>query len=125
MKKKLIVLAEALVVMGIPGLLMAAEEAAAGAAAAGATKSLESLPYFTWATVAIALGFSLAAGLCGIGQGMAVAKGLEGIARQPEATNKIQVSMLLGLAFIESLSLFVLFVSIVLLFANPFIKYLQ
>jgi len=98
--------------------------AQAPAAVDAATKPA-SLPYFVWTTVFIAAGFSFTTALAALGQGMAVRGGLEGIARQPEASDKIQISMLLGLAFIESLVLFALFIHIILLFANPFIKYLQ
>ncbi|HBU70051.1 MAG TPA: ATP synthase F0 subunit C [Elusimicrobia bacterium] len=88
-------------------------------------KNLASIPYFVWATAAIAVGFAFTTAVCGLGQGIAIKGGLEGIARQPEASDKIQITMLLGLAFIESLALFALFINIILLFANPFIKYLQ
>jgi F-type H+-transporting ATPase subunit c len=56
----------------------------------------------------------------GIGQGIAVSKALEGIARQPEALGPIQTNMIIGLAFIESLCIYALVVSLILLFANPF-----
>ena len=48
---------------------------------------------------------ALAAGLCGIGQGKAVASAAEALARNPGAGAKIQTLMILGLAFIESLAL--------------------
>jgi F-type H+-transporting ATPase subunit c len=102
------------------GALFASEEVAQAA-----VKSAGSIPYFVWTTVVIALGFSFTTGICGLGQGFAVKGGLEGIARQPEASDKIQVTMLLGLAFIESLALFALFVNIIFLFANPFLKFIQ
>ena len=54
----------------------------------------------------IGIGIALAAGLCGIGQGKAVASAVESVARNPGATASIQLLMILGLAFIESLTLF-------------------
>src|SRR5437762_11860168 len=54
------------------------------------------------------IGMGLAAGLCGTGQGNAVASAAEGIARNPGAQAAIQTLMILGLAFIESLALFTL-----------------
>lgn len=106
-------------------LLASAVAWAQAPAAADAAAKPASLSYFVWTTVFIAVGFSFTTALAALGQGMAVRGGLEGIARQPEASDKIQISMLLGLAFIESLVLFALFIHIILLFANPFIKYLQ
>jgi F-type H+-transporting ATPase subunit c len=58
-----------------------------------------------WSLAAIGLG--IAAGLCGLGQGRVGAAALEGIARNPGAQPKMFTPMILGLAFIESLTLFV------------------
>jgi F-type H+-transporting ATPase subunit c len=58
------------------------------------------------APIGIGIGIALAAGLCGIGQGKAVASSVESVARNPGATATIQLLMILGLAFIESLTLF-------------------
>ena len=56
----------------------------------------------------------------GIGQGTAAGQAVEGIARQPEAEGKIRGTLLLSFAFMESLTIYGLVVSLVLLFANPF-----
>lgn len=53
-----------------------------------------------------AFAMALAAGLCGLAQGKAIASAAEGIARNPGAAGKIQTLLLIGLAFIESLALF-------------------
>jgi F-type H+-transporting ATPase subunit c len=66
------------------------------------------------APIGIGIGIALAAGLCGIGQGRAVGSAVESVARNPGATASIQLLMILGLAFIESLTLFT--------FATIFIK---
>jgi len=50
------------------------------------------------------------------GQGRAVAAALEGISRNPGAAARLQTVMILGLAMIESLVLFALAVSLVLVF---------
>jgi F-type H+-transporting ATPase subunit c len=52
----------------------------------------------------IAMG--LAAGLCGMGQGRAVASAAEAVARNPGTRPAIFLFLVLGLAFIESLTLF-------------------
>ncbi len=56
----------------------------------------------------------------GIGQGNAAGQAVEGIARQPEAENKIRGTLLLSLAFMEALTIYGLVVALSLLFANPF-----
>jgi F-type H+-transporting ATPase subunit c len=52
----------------------------------------------------IAMG--LAAGMCGMGQGRAVASAAEAVARNPGTRPAIFLFLVLGLAFIESLTLF-------------------
>jgi F-type H+-transporting ATPase subunit c len=69
------------------------------------------------APIGIGLGLALAAGLCGLGQGKATASAVEALARNPGARAGIQVLLLLGLAFIESLTLFTLV--IIFLRINP------
>jgi F-type H+-transporting ATPase subunit c len=75
-------------------------------------------------TAASVLGAGLAIGLGaigpGIGQGNASGSAVEGIARQPEAEGKIRGTLLLTLAFMESLTIYGLVIALVLLFANPF-----
>lgn len=53
---------------------------------------------------------AIGAGLVAIGTGLGIGKlaasAMEGIARQPEATGKIQVNMLIAAALIEGVALF-------------------
>lgn len=58
-----------------------------------------------------AFAMAIASGLCGLGQGRAVAGAAEAFARNPAAKASIQLALLLGLAFIESLALFTLILS--------------
>jgi F-type H+-transporting ATPase subunit c len=58
--------------------------------------------------IAAGLGMGLAAGLCGLGQGRATASATEALARNPGARAGILLLLVLGLAFMESLSLFTL-----------------
>ena len=55
--------------------------------------------------IAAALAIGLAAMGGALGQGRAAAAALEGIARNPSASNKIFVPFILGLALVESLVL--------------------
>lgn len=68
--------------------------------------------------------FALAIAAVGsaIGQGKATVSALEAIARQPEAKGPITQLLIVGLAIIESLTLYVLLIAIVLIFVNPFVK---
>ena len=59
-----------------------------------------------WLPIGVGIGMALAAGLCGLGQGRAVGSAVEALARNPGARAGIQLLMILGLAFIESLTLF-------------------
>jgi F-type H+-transporting ATPase subunit c len=95
-------------VLGVPELAWAQ-----GAAAAGSGDMAKA-----FAVLAAGLGFGLAAGLCGLGQGRAVGSAVDAMARQPGALARIQTAMLLGLAFIESLALFVFLIAIILLFVK-------
>jgi F-type H+-transporting ATPase subunit c len=56
--------------------------------------------------VAIALG--VAAFASAISLGFAVASAMGAISRQPEASNKIMTSMIIGCAFIEAITIYVL-----------------
>jgi len=71
--------------------------------------------------LAAALGICIAAFGCGIGMGLGLKGACEGIARNPDASGKITGTMILAFAFIESLAIYALVVSFILLFANPFV----
>ena len=71
-----------------------------------------------FACLAAGLGVGRAAGLCGLGQGRAAGSAVDAMARQPGAIARIQTAMLLGLAFIESLVLFVFVIAVILLFVK-------
>lgn len=71
--------------------------------------------------LATAIGMAIAAFGCGIGQGLGLKAACDGTARNPEAGGKITVTMLIGLAMIESLAIYALVINLILLFANPFL----
>jgi F-type H+-transporting ATPase subunit c len=56
------------------------------------------------------IGFGLAAGLAGIGQGLVGSRAAEGAARNPGAAGTVQTLMIISLALIESLVLFALLI---------------
>src|SRR5437899_544449 len=98
-------------VVAVPGMAWAADAAAKAAEAASGPDWPKAFAF-----LAAGVGFGLAAGLCGVGQGRAVGGAMEGMARQPGAIARIQTAMLIGLAFIESLTLFVFVIAVILLF---------
>lgn len=67
-------------------------------------------PATTWVPIGAGLGMGIASGLCGIGQGRVAGSAAEAIARNPGARAGIQLMLVLGLAFIESLALFTLLI---------------
>ncbi|MGN0603480.1 MAG: ATP synthase F0 subunit C [Oscillospiraceae bacterium] len=74
---------------------------------------------------AIGAGLAMIAGIGpGIGEGYAVGKTIETIGRQPEIKGSVTPTMFVGCAVAETTGIYGLFVAIMLLFANPFLKYL-
>ena len=70
--------------------------------------------------LAAALGIGIAACGCGIGMGVGLKGASEGVARNPEVSGKITGTMILAFAFIESLAIYALVSSFILLYANPY-----
>ena len=68
---------------------------------------------------------AIGAGICmgigaigpGVGEGIAVSKALEGMARQPEAASTLRTNMILGCAIAETTGLYSLLISFLILFA--------
>lgn len=67
-----------------------------------------------------AIGSGIAIGLAGLGgalgMGFAISKANEGISRQPEAEEKIRSSLMIGLVFIETVVIYALIVTILIIF---------
>jgi F-type H+-transporting ATPase subunit c len=98
--------------------LAAAAEAAAPGAPIDYTKAV------VIACSLLAAGLAMALGTIGTGIGMG--NGLSGatnaVGRNPEAHGKILVTMMVGLAMIESLAIYALVIALVVLYANPLLK---
>ena len=56
----------------------------------------------------------------GIGMGLGLKGACEGVARNPDVSGKITGTMILAFAFIESLAIYALVISFILLYANPY-----
>lgn len=67
-----------------------------------------------------AIASGLAIGLAGLGgalgMGIAIGKAADGISRQPEADGKIRTSLMIGLVFVETVVIYALIVSILVIF---------
>ena len=67
--------------------------------------------------IAIAAGIAVLAGLgTGIGAGLVAAHAVSAIGRNPEAESKIRTTMILGIALTETVALYGLLISFILLF---------
>lgn len=62
--------------------------------------------------IGIAMGFA-ALGIS-LGQGMALGKGLEGIAKQPEAADAIRTTIIVGLAIMETIGVLTFVIAIMM-----------
>jgi F-type H+-transporting ATPase subunit c len=84
--------------MSLAALFMASPAFAQAAGGASAAPS--------WIPIGAGIGMAIASGLCGLGQGRAAGSAAEAVARNPGARAAIQLFLIFGLAFIESLALF-------------------
>lgn len=104
MKKVVSFIAMAAVVLVFSGAALAAAEAAAEADSTAKV------------AIALASGFGIAIAAFGaaLGQGRMAAAAMESIGRNPSAADKIQLPMILGLAFIEALAIYALIIAFAL-----------
>ncbi len=101
-------------VLGFAALAMAAE---GNAAEGGPTVGL----LMAASVMAAGLGVGLGALGCGIGMGMCSSGCLEATARNPELAGKLTVTMFIGLALIEALTIYALVIALIVLYANPLV----
>jgi F-type H+-transporting ATPase subunit c len=111
-------------VIGILFVMFFAPLAMAAEAAAG---SLDYTKAIVLASSVIAAG--LAVGLGAIGAGIGMGQGLGGatiaVGRNPEAQGKVLLTMMVGLAMIESVAIYALVIALVIIYANPLLKLIQ
>jgi len=104
-------------------LLSATAATAAEAAPAGAVDYTKAIVIgCSLIAVGLAMGFGT------IGTGVGMGHGLSGatnaVGRNPEAQGKILLTMMVGLAMIESIAIYCFVISMILVFANPFWTYI-
>jgi F-type H+-transporting ATPase subunit c len=64
-----------------------------------------------WIALAAGLAVGIAAVGAGLGQGRAVAAAMESIGRNPNAADRIQTPMIIGIAFMEALAIYALIIA--------------
>ena len=118
MKKSLVysVLAIALIIVSAPFAFAAAE--AAPAAGVDYTKAI--VPGCALLGAGIAMGFGAVG--AGLGLGQATSGASNAVGRNPEAQGKVMLTMMVGMAMTESVAIYALVISLVMLFANPIVK---
>lgn len=95
---------------------MATGETAEPVAVAEAAEAAQDGNVLGSKAMAAAICVGLAAGAGAIGMGLAVAKSVEGVARQPEAEGKVRTMLMLGLVFIETAIIYALIIAILVIF---------
>lgn len=74
---------------------------------------------FTYVGIAAVFAMAIAAFGAALSQARTANAALDGTARQPEASGKLMIQMLLAIVFIETLAIYTLVVALILLFVNP------
>jgi F-type H+-transporting ATPase subunit c len=91
----------------------------------------ETIPGDLHSKAIFAVGAMIAAGLAigigavgaGLGIGTAASGACGAVGRNPGVQGKIMMTMLVGMAMAESIAIYALVVSLVLLYANPYMRY--
>ncbi len=105
-----------LIIAGLTVLALTLLTGVALAAEGGGDKT----PILQYTVLGAGLAIGLGAIGSGIGMGTAIGGACEGTSRNPEAGGRILTTMIIGLAMIESLTIYALVVALLLLFANPY-----
>jgi F-type H+-transporting ATPase subunit c len=116
MKRLTAVLLLSCVVLCLMVPLAFAEEAVAEAGGAAQGKMF----YYGMAVIGCGIAIGFGALGAGIGQGIGTSKACEGIARNPATSGKVTTTLIIGLAMMESLTIYALVVVLIVLFVNPF-----
>ncbi len=103
MNRRLVVLAVITIALAVASPALAQEHAAE---AGGGNE---------WQFLAAALAIGIAAAFGSIGQGRGLAAAVEAIGRNPGAVGPIRITMIIGLALIESLVIYALIIAFLIL----------
>ena len=70
--------------------------------------------------IAIAAAIAIfSSGASSLGEGLLVSKAIEGMARNPEVSDKLRSSMIIGVALVETCGIYALLIAILLIFVFP------
>jgi F-type H+-transporting ATPase subunit c len=121
MGKLSVLLLAFLFIFGFAGAAMAAGDSGEDATKGGGSNELAVTGAKGFAYTAIAAVFAMAIAAFGaaLGQARAANAALDGTARQPEASGKLQVQMLLAIVFMETLAIYTLVLGLIIMFINP------
>jgi F-type H+-transporting ATPase subunit c len=116
-KVSLVSVLSVLMVLGFVGLALAAD---------GDVEKGGHIGFLMAASVlAAGLAVGIAASGCGVGMGHCAKGCLDATARNPELAGKFTVTMFIGLALIESLTIYALVIALIALYANPLLPALK
>ena len=80
---------------------------------------VQALQFFIASVTAAGFAIAISSFGCGIAQSIGLKSAVEGIARNPESSGKVTVTLLIGLAMIESLCIYALVIALILIYAHP------
>ncbi len=108
------------VFMLVAFMLFAVADIAMASEVAGGFVEWGKVVFFSVSIFAAAFSIGLGSLGPGLAMGKAVAGASEAVGRNPEAQGKLMVTLLVGLAMMESIAIYALVVSLIILYANPF-----
>lgn len=108
MKKHLL----GLLLLTVSAISLSAQEPVQAAAKVDAT------PLFLWTIIIGGLALAVAAAAGAFAQTKAISTSVESVGRNPAAADSIRTLLILGLAFIESLVIYVLLIDLILFFVK-------
>ena len=106
----ILALVSVICIFAVPVTALAAGEGEVAAAAASGLSDTAAK------AIAAAIAIGIPAALGALAMGISIAKAVEGISRQPEASGKIQSLWMLGMVFIETAVIYALVVTILIVF---------
>jgi len=106
----LLALVSVICIFALPVTALAAGEGEAAAVAASGLSDTAAK------AIAAAIAIGIPAALGALAMGISIAKAVEGISRQPEASGKIQSLWMLGMVFVETVVIYALVVTILIVF---------
>lgn len=106
----ILALVSVICIFAVPVTALAAGEGEVAAAAASGLSDTAAK------AIAAAIAIGIPAALGALAMGISIAKAVEGISRQPEASGKIQSLWMLGMVFVETVVIYALVVTILIVF---------